>query len=129
MAVFVAANLVVPFAAWDLYPFSVFPMFSAHPSTVSRVAVYGPDGAILDAALLETWALDVSSANPRTGFAVRSLDPGSRALEEADVQTHVGRLLRERDLPFAYVDVEQTLATIGTDGGVAVTKTRWRVAK
>lgn len=128
MAAFVAANLVIPWLGRDLYPFSVFPMFSKRPERVSRVTVRDPDGRVLDPAVFETWMLDVSVADPRTGFALRSLDPGDRRLTEDEVTAHVRRLFREREIDLAFVDVEQTVAFAGSNGDVVRETLLWRVA-
>lgn len=129
MAAFIAGNLAVPWLARDLYPFSVFPMFSARPALVSRVTVTDPDGRVLDPAIFETWTLGVSNASPRTGFAVTSLDPGDRRLEEAEVRAHVQRVFREREIALPFVAVEQTVAFIGTSGNVVHETSRWRVER
>jgi len=124
---FVALNVVVPFVAKDLYPFSVFPMFSKRSETLSRVEVFGPDGAQLSSDVFETLELDVFVAEPKVGFLITSLDPGDRALAESEVQAHVKRVFREREIDLPFVDAEQTLTTIGSHGGVVTTRVRWRV--
>lgn len=129
MAAFVIANVAVPWLVRDLYPFSVFPMFSARPALVSRVTVTDPDGRVLDPSIFETWTLGVSNASPRTGFAVTSLDPGDRRLEEAEVRSHVQRLFREREIALPFVDVEQTVAFVGSSGNVVTESARWRIER
>lgn len=127
IALFGALNVVVPLLAKDLYPFSVFPMFSKRPAVLSRVEVRGPDGALLPAAALDTLQLDVFVSNPRVGFSVTSLDPGDRALEAGEVKAHLQRVLREREIDLSFVDVEQTLTSIGENGDVVTTRLHWRV--
>ena len=126
---FVALNVIVPFLAKDLYPFSVFPMFSKRSTTLSRVEIRGPDGKLLPSEIFETLELDVFVANPRVGFLVTSLDPGDRALEDEEVQRHVKRILRDHEIDLPFVDAEQTLTTIGTSGDAVQTHLHWRVAK
>lgn len=127
VALFVALNVAVPLLARDLYPFSVFPMFSKRPLVLSRVEVRGPDGELLPPEIFDTLELDVFVADPRVGFLVTSLDPGNRPLEADEVQSHLKRVLREREIDLAFVDAEQTLTSIGTNGDVVTTTLRWRV--
>ncbi len=119
-AMLLAANVVVPLALGDVYPFTSAPMFRDNPQTCCNYRVLGPDGTELPA---EEWLCQrIYDGNP-LGYGVGIQPPAvieqcfGDVHSEEHVREHIQRLLlepRHRDLPHVEV-VQEVIGPIDAE--------------
>ncbi len=128
VAAFCAANVVVPLAFVELYPFSRAPMFCDAPRLCCDYSVLAPDGTALpnaDFGLQRNYwgnPVDVSARRPPETID-RFGDVADGAAVTAQVQRCLARFPR-----LAYVEVVQEVVGPVDEQHVGVTRAkRWRV--
>jgi hypothetical protein len=126
-AMLLAANVVVPLALGDVYPFTSAPMFRDNPQACCNYRVLGPDGTELPA---EEWLCQrIYDGNP-LGYGVGIEPPAvieqcfGDVHSEEHIREHIRRLLaepRHRELPYVEV-VQEVIGPIDAER-VGVTAT------
>jgi hypothetical protein len=129
-----AANVVVPLAIGDLYPFTSAPMFRDCPQQCVSYRVYGADGRELPA---EDWLVQrIYDGNP-VGYGV-GLRPPAVAEQafgaidgEAEVRAHIARQLAlPQHREDAWVEVVQdVIGPVDRQRVGVVRSSRWRVER
>jgi len=126
-----AANIVVPAAFGDLYPFTSGPMFRDAPTRYCNYRLYGPAGQLLDAEVF--LAHRIYDGNP-VGYGVGIKPPAvleefGRERDEAYCRQHViARLAEEANRGFPFVEIEQeVVGAIGSQRVGVIRRDRWRV--
>jgi hypothetical protein len=135
VALLLVANVVVPLALGDVYPFTSAPMFRDCPGRCANYRVFAADGSELEA---EEWLLGrVYDGNP-VGYGVGVRPPAVIELEfgavanEAQVRAHVQQqLARAEHRRHPFVDVVQEIVgpLSGTERIGVVQSNRWRIER
>ena len=125
------ANVVVPLAMGDVYPFTSAPMFRDAPQLYCNYRLQGPDGQPLPSERFLCHR--IYDGNP-VGYGVglkppRVLEEFGVAHDEATVRRHIGeQLAAAENRGFAYVDVEQEVIGPVDGGRIGVVRVdRWRI--
>jgi hypothetical protein len=120
---FVLLNVIVPLAVFELYPFSIGPMFCDAPQRYCDYSVTGPDGEPLplaDFGLQRTY-----NGNPTFGTGFRHLphlDQFDTVPPTSEVEAWVKQRLREnQNLPSPVTVTQRVIADKG-DGTVGETQ-------
>lgn len=132
---FLAANLAVPLAFGDLYPFTSAPMFRDCPERCCNYRVYAADGSELPA---EDWLLQrIYDGNP-VGYGVGRCPPAvieqqfGVVCDEAAVRTHIQRQFAQpQHARHSSVEVvQETIGPLPSSERVGVLETRrWRIER
>lgn len=129
IAAFVIVNLLAPIVLGELYPFTVSPMFSDHPSEYCTYELYDSDGKELDA---EAFGLHlVYDGNPPgLGMGVTptpTLHPFGEVCDERAVRQHVQKVMKESGIA-GPLTVKRTHVT-GGEPQLKTTTEQWVVAE
>jgi len=126
------ANVVVPIAMGDVYPFTSAPMFRDAPQTYCNYRVFGPDGQPLPSERFLCHR--IYDGNP-VGYGVgvkppRVLEEFGVAHDEETVRRHIcEQLATAENRGYAFVDVEQEVIGPVEGRRVGVVRVdRWRIA-
>ena len=130
-AALLAANVVVPIAMGDVYPFTSAPMFRDAPRLYCNYRIHGPDGQPLPS---ERFLCQrIYDGNP-VGYGVgvkppRVLEEFGVAHDEATVRRHIGeQLASAENRGYAYVEVEQEVIGPVDERRIGVVRVdRWRI--
>jgi hypothetical protein len=129
--VLLAANVAVPLAMGDVYPFTSAPMFRDTPQVYCNYHIYGPDGEPLPSERFLCHR--IYDGNP-VGYGVgvkppRVLEQFGAAHDEATVRRHiVDQLQTAENRGYAFVDVEQEVIGPLDERRVGVLRVdRWRI--
>lgn len=126
-----AANVVVPLALGDVYPFTSAPMFRDTPQVYCNYRVHGPDGQPLPSE--QFLCHRIYDGNP-VGYGVGVKPPPvleqfGVAHDEATVRAHIAaQLAAAGNRGYPYVEVEQEVIGAVDGNRVGVLRVdRWRV--
>jgi hypothetical protein len=130
-AVLLAANVVVPLALGDVYPFTSAPMFRDTPQVYCNYHIHGPDGQPLPSERFLCHR--IYDGNP-VGYGVgvkppKVLEEFGVAHDEATVREHISQqLATAENRGYDYVEVHQEVVGPVDASHVGVVRVdRWRI--
>ena len=132
VALLLAANIAVPLAGGDVYPFTSAPMFRDCPARCCNYRVLAPDGRELPAA---DWLVQrIYDGNP-VGYGVGLVPPAVIEREfgivhgEAELRRHLApQFQHAQNRTYPFVEVVQEVIGPVENGRIGIVQTsRWRL--